>query len=144
MKTRFYLCPICGNLVMKVLDSGVKPICCGSEMVCLEAKTLDTGNEKHVPFVEKVGENILKVRIGSTEHPTFKDHHIEFIYIETDSGGQLRYLGQDGPPIAEFCTCKNYQPTTVYEYCNVHGLWKLEISNKEKDYYDSKNALRCQ
>jgi len=52
------------------------------------------------------------------------EHHISFIYVETDQGG-IRVDLKD-QPIAEVCVC-SAKPIAVYEYCNLHGLWKKEL-----------------
>jgi superoxide reductase len=52
------------------------------------------------------------------------EHHIAFIYIETERGG-IRIDLTDKPE-AEICLCME-KPTAVYEYCNLHGLWKLVL-----------------
>ena len=52
MTTRFFLCKRCGNVIIKIVDSGVVPVCCGEEMVELRPNRTDVGMEKHVPVVE--------------------------------------------------------------------------------------------
>ena len=52
------------------------------------------------------------------------EHHIMFIYVETENGG-IRVDLTDKPE-AEICVCTS-KPVAVYEYCNLHGLWKTEI-----------------
>ena len=127
MATKFFLCTTCGNVVVKVMDSGVIPVCCGSEMEELVPGTSDGAMEKHLPVVERVDDCTLKVKIGSLPHPMSKEHHIEFIYLETEHGGQIQYLDQDKPAEALFCGCKD-KPVAVYAYCNIHGLWKTWVT----------------
>lgn len=64
MNIRFYHCPICGNIVVKITDSGRNLSCCGKEMVELVSKEMEEGNEKHLPFLSSVKDNILTVEIG--------------------------------------------------------------------------------
>jgi superoxide reductase len=52
------------------------------------------------------------------------EHHIAFIYVETENGGIRMDLSEK--PEAVFCTCVE-KPIAVYEYCNLHGLWKTEL-----------------
>jgi superoxide reductase len=52
------------------------------------------------------------------------EHHISFIYVETENGGIIAHLKDK--PEATFCIC-NDKPVAVYEYCNLHGLWKVEL-----------------
>lgn len=126
METKFYICPICGNIIVKVKDSGVTPFCCGQEMETLTPKqTEGMGKEKHLPVVKKDGCKI-RVDVGEIAHPMEEKHHIEFIALETENGINIRYTGKQQIACAEFDTCGE-KPTAVYEYCNLHGLWKTKI-----------------
>lgn len=125
MRTTFYRCNICGNVIIKTSDSGVQVECCSEYMEELVPKTNNEGLEKHVPFVTKIDDNTWKVEIGSTHHPMLKEHHIEFIYLESSNGGQIVYLKPGQEPVAIFYTKE--KPTAFYEYCNVHGLWGVDI-----------------
>lgn len=132
MATKFYKCRHCGNVIQKVVDSKVPVVCCGEKMEELIPNTVDASEEKHVPFVTKIiecdcegtCECMMKIQIGSEPHPMTPEHHIAFIYIETTNGG-IRIDLTDRPE-AEICVC-SFRPTAVYEYCNLHGLWKLEL-----------------
>lgn len=123
---KFYKCPHCGNIHISVIDSGVVPVCCGSEMKELVAGETDGAREKHVPVVTRKSECSVLVEVGSVPHPMLPEHHISFIYLETACGGQLRRLEPGKPAVAEFCDCKD-PVVAVYEYCNLHGLWKTEV-----------------
>ena len=126
MATKFYKCPHCGNVIVKFVDSGVVPVCCGEPMKELNPRAQDGAVEKHVPEVTKVDDCTIKVQIGSVPHPMTPEHHISFIYAETATGGTLVQLDPAKPAVAEFCTCK--EPViAVYEYCNLHGLWVKEL-----------------
>ena len=124
MATKFYKCRHCGNVIEKVVDSGVSVVCCGEQMEELIPNTVDASGEKHVPVVENLGEGQIRVKVGSVEHPMTPEHHIAFIYVETEKGG-IRINLKDKPE-AVVCTCQS-KPIAVYEYCNLHGLWKAEI-----------------
>ena len=126
MATKFFLCTTCGNVVVKAIDSGVDVVCCGQEMKELIPGTMDASLEKHLPVVERIDDCTIKVKVGSMPHPMSKEHHIVFIYLETEHGGQIQYLDPEGPAEAFFCGCKD-KPVAVYEFCNIHGLWKTEI-----------------
>lgn len=127
MATKFYLCNVCGNVVIKHVDSGANIICCGQQMQELIPFTNDFAKEKHLPVVECGKDGTIKVKVGSMPHPMTPEHHVSFIYLETEHGGQVHYLMPDDAPEAVF-ECGNDKPVAVYEYCNVHGLWKTEIS----------------
>ncbi|MCQ2312243.1 MAG: lipocalin family protein [Paludibacteraceae bacterium] len=122
MKTEFYRCPICGNIILRVINSGVTPECCGQPMQKLEANTIDASHEKHVPVITRLGKGSYRVTIGAEPHPVTDEHHINFIYLATEHGGQLRYLTTGGPAEADFCDC-NDPIVGAYAYCNLHGLW---------------------
>lgn len=126
MAIKFFKCPICGNVVMKVVDAGVSVVCCGRKMEELEPNTVDASGEKHVPVVKKLEGGKLKVEVGSVPHPMLPEHHIAFIYVETENGG-IRVDLTDKPE-ADFCVCSG-KPLAVYEYCNLHGLWKTELAD---------------
>ena len=65
MATKFYKCNRCGNVVMKMVDSGVVPVCCGEEMHLLVANTHDASTEKHVPVATRIDEHLISVQVGS-------------------------------------------------------------------------------
>ncbi len=123
MKTLFFICPICGNVIHKLSDSGVVPVCCGKPMQVLEPNTVDAAVEKHVPAVYCVDDCLFRVDVGSAPHPMSLDHFIRWIYVETKNGAQLRYLKPSDAPSAYFY-CGSDKPLAVYVYCNLHGLWK--------------------
>ena len=125
MEVKFYRCRHCGNIATKLTDSGIAMFCCGEEMKALVANTTDAAVEKHVPVVEKIDTGV-KVVIGSNPHPMTEEHYIQWIYLETENGGQRRAFRPGDTPEATFCTDED-KPVAVYAYCNLHGLWKTEI-----------------
>ena len=124
MAVKFYKCRHCGNVIHKVVDSKVPVVCCGEQMQELIPNTVDASNEKHVPVVSKINDCKILVKVGSEPHPMTPEHHIAFIYVETETGG-IRIDLKDKPE-AEICVCSG-KPVSVYEYCNLHGLWKTEL-----------------
>ena len=122
--TKFYKCNKCGNVAIKVVDSGVPMVCCGEKMELLEPNVVDASGEKHMPVVSLLGDGKIRVEVGSIHHPMTPEHHIAFIYVETEDGG-IRINLKDKPE-AIVCTCSS-KPVAVYEYCNLHGLWKTEL-----------------
>lgn len=121
---KFYKCRHCGNVVVMLNDSGVNPVCCGEKMEELVANTVDAAFEKHLPVVKVEGNN-MHVEVGSVLHPMTEAHLIEFIAVETEHGFQVRKLTKDDQPMADFSLTE--KPVAVYEYCNLHGLWKKEL-----------------
>lgn len=123
-EVKFYRCRHCGNLVAVVEDAGPVPVCCGEPMELLVAGSVDAAAEKHVPDVTREG-NVLRVRVGSVEHPMLPEHYIQWIAVACDRRLQLAHLAPGEAPEDAFHVPAG-APVTVYEYCNLHGLWKAE------------------
>lgn len=128
MKVRFFLCKTCGNIVVKLVDSGVTPVCCGKEMVELKANETDSVSEKHLPVIDVECDGKVCVNIGELPHPMTKEHWIEFVVLETLKGGQIRYLKDCDHAHAEFRLACGDKPVAVYAYCNLHGLWMKKMA----------------
>ena len=124
MATRFYKCNHCGNVIEKVVDSNVPVVCCGEKMQELIPNTVDASNEKHVPVVTRLDDCRIKVEVGSVAHPMTPEHHISFIYVETENGG-IRVDLKDKPEAV--ISLGEEKAVAVYEYCNLHGLWKVTL-----------------
>ena len=124
---KFFICETCKNLVGLIENHDAPLVCCGAPMAELVANTEDASTEKHLPDVS-VKENELHVTIGSVLHPMEEAHHIVFIYVETEQGGQRKSLHIGEPPKASFCFTAD-KPIAVYAYCNLHGLWKTELAD---------------
>lgn len=123
---KFFVCKHCGNLIAVINDAGVPMVCCGDDMTLLEANTVDASQEKHIPVVTADG-SVVVAKIGSVEHPMIEEHFIEWLYLETSKGGQLKYLKPGESPEASFALSTGEKAVAVYAYCNIHGLWKTEI-----------------
>ena len=124
--TKFYICPHCGNIVEMVHDTGVKPFCCGQKMNELIPNTVEASGEKHIPAVI-LGEELVEVNVGSVDHPMVDVHWIEWVQLVTDQGSQRKYLNPGQAPKVTF-RLNGEKPLAVYAYCNLHGLWKTELS----------------
>ena len=94
MEIKFYKCEHCGNIAIKVVDSGVPMICCGEPMVELVAGATDGALEKHVPAVSVEGSHV-HVQVGEVAHPMTEAHLIQFIVLVTDKGCQVATLTAD-------------------------------------------------
>ena len=122
---KFYICEHCGNLVGKVHDAGVPLFCCGQKMTYLEPNTVDASNEKHLPSVT-VEDGVVTVNVGTVDHPMIPEHFIQWVYVQTESGGMRHDLKPGHDPKTSFCLC-NDPVIAVYAYCNIHGLWMTKI-----------------
>ena len=123
MGLKFYRCKHCKNIIVKVKDSNVNVFCCGEEMTELKAGTTDASQEKHVPVYTVKG-NVVDVVVGGVFHPMQEEHLIEFIVLETNKGWQIKHLTSNDEPKASFLLLDGEEVVSVYEYCNLHGLWK--------------------
>ena len=121
---KFYKCPICGKIIAVVEGKpGVPTICCGQPMEELIANTQDGAREKHLP-VYRVENGIVHVVVGEVEHPMLDAHFIQWIALETNLGNQRKVLKPGQKPAAEFALLEGEEVVAVYEYCNLHGLYK--------------------
>lgn len=105
-------------------NSGVPIICCGEEMTEIVANTEEASYEKHIPEVA-IKDDKIAVIVGATVHPMTEAHYINWIYLETEMGGQRKKCV--GTPTAVFAMAGGDKPIAAYAYCNLHGLWKRDI-----------------
>ena len=125
-ETKFFICEHCGNIIGKIHDAGVPVVCCGQKMTELVPGTVEASHEKHIPVATVEG-SLVKVKIGSVEHPMIEEHHIVWVYLQTEVGGQRKNLAVPGAPEVVFALAEGEKPVAVYAYCNLHGLWKADI-----------------
>jgi len=131
---RFFKCSHCGNMVGLIDDKGVPLVCCGEKIAELVPNTVDASVEKHLPVITKESSDCscgcdckcLSIQVGGTVHPMEEAHHISFVFVETERGGQRKSLKVGEEPALHFCVSDD-KPLAVYAYCNLHGLWKTEI-----------------
>lgn len=120
--TRFYKCSVCGNQVGLIRDMGPKIMCCGKPMDLMVSNDVTGAEQKHIP-VCKIENNKIYVSIGEVEHPMEQDHYIEWIAIV----GENRTTRIALKPGQECKAVFEYMPnSTIYAYCNKHGLWCLD------------------
>jgi superoxide reductase len=86
---------------------------------------VEASHEKHIP-VAKVEGNLVKVSVGSVEHPMAEEHSILWVALESDKGLYRKHLEVGAAPEAVFALADE-KPIAVYAYCNLHGLWKQEL-----------------
>jgi superoxide reductase len=124
-KLEVYKCGICGNIVEKIHSGGGLLVCCGQPMNLLLENTVDASKEKHVPVIERTSSG-FKVKIGSVAHPMEEKHYIEWIELIADGKAYREFLQPRQAPEATFCV--QAETVTAREYCNLHGLWKGDLS----------------
>lgn len=119
----YYRCPVCGN-VIEVVNGDVSRVrCCGRELELLNSNVVDASLEKHVPVYEIDGNEIV-VKVGDIIHPMEEKHYITFISLVTNDRVIHVELKPGNEPIVRFPYVKG---SIIYEYCNLHGLWKKEV-----------------
>ncbi len=124
-ENKFYICRHCGNIIGLIHESGVPVVCCGENMELLTPNTVEASVEKHLPVVTAEGD-VIKVAVGSAAHPMTEAHSIQWIYLQTEHGGQRKCLKPGDLPEVTFAL-DNDKAVSVYAYCNLHGLWKTEL-----------------
>lgn len=113
MKSKFYVCPICGNAVHCMGEAVIS--CHGVLMTVAEPEETD---ENHKIFIEKI-EDEYYVRI---EHDMSKKHYISFIAAQSPDRLQMVKLYPEG------CAEARFQINGVKRilfYCNRDGLFCL-------------------
>jgi superoxide reductase len=123
MNCKFYICEHCGKIITELKESEVPVMCCGQKMTELIPGTTDGAAEKHVPVYE-TKDNKVCVNIGAAEHPMTDAHYIEWICVATEQSVYFRYLNPSDKPHACFVLNEGEKVTSVFAYCNLHGLWK--------------------
>lgn len=118
LRTKFYVCPVCGNIVHSSGEAVVS--CCGITLPPLEAEAPDDG---HGISVERDGYELYV----TIDHPMTKDHYISFIAALSDHGVQLVKLYPEGTAEARF---SGSRVKKVFAYCNRHGLFEVKVSRK--------------
>lgn len=112
-KCRFYVCPVCANVIQATGEAVVS--CCGITLPPLEAEEPD---EDHKIYVERQdGEYYVYLN-----HVMEKSHYISFIAAVSDNGVQFVKLYPEQTAEAYF---RIDNVRYFYVYCNRHGLVRL-------------------
>lgn len=114
-RTRFYVCPVCGNAIHSTGDALVS--CCGITLPGLEAEETDG---EHMLTVETLeNEHFLTMH-----HPMTKAHFISFAACVTADCVQMVKFYPEG---AAGTRMQIRGHGTIYWYCNRHGLFKKKL-----------------
>ena len=130
-------CKSCGAIV-KVLEDcnceGCGIVCCNEQMEKLVPNSVDAAVEKHVPTYEKIEDEILKhvptyekiedEILVKVNHVMEKEHYIEWISLVKENKEITVKLYPEQDAEVRFPYIAG---STIYAYCNKHGLWKNEV-----------------
>lgn len=111
MKTHFYVCPFCGNVIHAIGEAAVS--CCG---VILPPLTAEVGDIDHDIVVTAADDEY----VVAMDHPMTKDHYISFFAAVADNGVELQKLYPEGPAEARF---KRRRVKYLFAFCDRHGLF---------------------
>ena len=115
IKSRFYVCPVCGNVLFARGDALIS--CCGIQLPALEAEEPD---ETHRMDIQRVEDEIYV----SSDHPMRKDHYFSFTAYMTPDRCEIKTLYPEGNAEARFFF---RGAGRLYCYCNQHGLFMQKI-----------------
>ena len=119
---KFYRCNECGNLFLTLVDPSVTPVCCGDEMIRLEACNSGSGEESHVPIIDIEGNKAL-IRVGRHTHPMAAEHRIEWVAVTDGKRIDIQKLELTTTPMVDFTIRGGETNLKAYAFCNIHGLW---------------------
>ena len=115
LRCKFYVCPICGNIIHSVGDAVVS--CCGITLPALEA---EDGDEHHSITMEKVEDE----QFITIAHPMTKQHFISFLaYITSDRMQMVKFYPEGNAETRIQLRGRGY----LYYYCNQHGLFRTKV-----------------
>lgn len=157
----FFRCSSCGRLA--VINSrgpgAAAPVfqCCGQPLQPLEVCQDDKISREHrLTFTVFGGfeHSAVRAEVDGGAHPMEDTHRIEWMYLRTFQGGQLKFLPAKTRPAAHFsladddayvycdrelcrmgrehCQFACKRGMELYAYCSVHGLMRLILAGKHE------------
>lgn len=114
MRTKFYVCPICGNVIHSTGNAVVS--CCGITLPALEAEESD---DDHAVSIE----NVENEHFIAIHHPMTKEHYISFAAFVTSDRIQMVKFYPEGNAQTRMQLCGK---GILYYYCNNHGLFNVK------------------
>lgn len=115
LRSKFYVCPLCGNIVRASGDTVIS--CCGITLPPLTAEDVD---EAHEIVIEKVeDESFITIR-----HDMTKLHYISFMaYLTADRVQFVKFYPEGNAETRIQFRGRGY----LYIYCNRHGLMRKRV-----------------
>ena len=114
-KCKFYVCPICGNVIQTTGEAVIS--CCGITLPPQEAEEMD---KDHTISLEVVEDEYYV----TVNHPMDKTHFISFLSAVSDQGIQFVKLYPEQEAETRF---KINRVDRIYAFCNRHGLFALDL-----------------
>ncbi len=115
MRSKFYVCSICGNIIHTTGEVLVS--CCGVTLPMLEAEDVDEAHRIQIEDVED--EYFLTV-----EHSMSKEHYISFVAHVTSDRFQMVKLYPEGNDQTRLILLGR---GLLYLFCNRHGLMRQKL-----------------
>jgi len=159
----FFRCPVCGSVIVKhIPKDGIQSdneiLCCGTKMIKLELTQDPQLKKEHEMAFAVFGgffKNTIRLTVDDGMHPMDDDHHIEWMYLRTYQGGQIKYLPLHRSSAAMFmmaeedsyvycnrevcrmgwehCQFQCKRLNIGYAYCNKHGLFRIVLGIYSED-----------
>lgn len=114
-------CKICGSVLEKLVQGPETANC--DDLEELTPKYDGEGSQKHVPILERDGDNVI-IKVGEITHPMEVEHQICFIELIDEDVTYRKTLKPGEEPKAVFKVETDINKLKTREYCNVHGLWE--------------------
>lgn len=115
LRSKFYVCPVCGNAVCSTGNAVVS--CCGITLPALEAEEAD---DDHPITIE----NVEDEHFISIPHPMTKRHFISFVaFLTSDRSQMVKFYPEGNAETRLQLRGRGY----LYYYCNQHGLFRKKI-----------------
>ena len=110
-KTKFYICPSCGNVVTAMADTAVS--CCGKKLQAVEPRKAEGDEKLKVEIIEN--EYFI-----TADHPMTREHYITFVALLT---GDTLVLRKQYPEWDLQTRIPTLAHGRLLWYCSQHGLF---------------------
>ena len=115
LRSKFYVCPLCGNIIRTMGDAVVS--CCGITLPSLEAEDVDSDHEIKLTKVEE--EYFVEIN-----HDMTKKHYISFVaHLTSDRVQFVKFYPEGNAETRLNLLGGGY----LYIYCNKHGLMRKKL-----------------
>ena len=150
----FYRCGTCGSISIGYGECSLTDFKCGCNGMrrLLElpgSRKKDDIHSLSYVFFGGTEHNAVQILVGGGNHPMSRGHHIQWIYLLTYEGGQIKYLDTSLKAQATFamagmdaysycnrnicrmgherCQFQCKRGWEIYAYCSLHGLSHLAL-----------------